>query len=73
MKAVQQLLNEMRVTLQRMEDFSKAGAGLYKFVMAVMGYCAVAREVKPKREKVAQLEKNFQMSKRELERTVNWN
>nr|WAW84832.1 axonemal dynein heavy chain 10 [Halisarca dujardinii] len=68
MKAVQQRLNEMNVTLQRMMDISKAGSGLYKFVMAVMGYCAVAREVKPKREKVAQLEKNFQMSKRELER-----
>lgn len=51
-----------------MKDISKAGAGLYKFVMAVMGYCAVAREVKPKREKVAQLEKNYQMSKRELDR-----
>ena len=52
----------------RMKEISKAGGGLFKFVKAVMGYCFVAREIKPKREKVAMLEKNFQMSKRELEK-----
>ena len=36
----------------RMRDISKAGGGLFKFVTAVMGYCTVAREIKPKREKV---------------------
>ena len=35
-----------------MKDVSTAGAGLLKFVEAVMGYCSVAREIKPKREKV---------------------
>lgn len=35
-----------------MKNISRAGAGLLKFVEAVMGYCAVAREIKPKREKV---------------------
>ena len=42
-----------------MKAVSRAGAGLLKFVEAVMGYCAVAREIKPKREKVAKLERNF--------------
>ena len=32
---------------------SKAGAGLLKFVEAVLGYCSVARDIKPKREKVS--------------------
>ena len=58
----------MNVDITRMKEISVAGGGLYKFVLAVMGYCAVAREIKPKREKVALLEKNFQMSKRELEK-----
>ena len=53
---------------ERMQDISKAGAGLYDYVTAILGYCAVAREIKPKREKVAKLEKNFQISKRELDR-----
>ena len=42
----------MDVTIQEMKEKSRAGAGLMKFVQAVVGYCEVAREVKPKREKV---------------------
>ena len=45
--------------MESMKAVSRAGAGLLKFVEAVMGYCAVAREIKPKREKVAKLERNF--------------
>lgn len=37
-----------------MEAVSKAGLGMLKFVEAVMGYCDVFREIKPKREKVSQ-------------------
>lgn len=40
------------MTVSEMKDVSTAGAGLLKFVEAVMGYCSVAREIKPKREKV---------------------
>lgn len=58
----------MDTDYQKMKDISHAGGGLFKFVKAVLGYCFVAREIKPKREKVAQLEKNFQLSKRELEK-----
>ena len=39
----------------RMKEVSKAGGGLFKFVKAVLGYCSVAREIKPKREKVYSL------------------
>ena len=42
----------MDIELDRMKEISRAGAGMYKFVKAVMGYCTVAREIKPKREKV---------------------
>jgi len=36
-----------------MKATSRAGAGLLKFVEAVMGYCAVFKEIKPKREKAS--------------------
>ena len=42
-----------------MRAVSRAGPGLLKFVNAVMSYCDVLKEVRPKREKVAQLEKDF--------------
>ncbi|XP_066582837.1 dynein axonemal heavy chain 10 [Prorops nasuta] len=41
--------------LDQMANISKAGYGLYKFVLAVLGYCTVYREVKPKMERVEQL------------------
>lgn len=46
-------LKEGELDYQEMKNVSRAGAGLLKFVEAVMGYCSVAREIKPKREKVA--------------------
>merc|ERR1711972_156622 len=56
-------------SLEEMKSKSTAGAGLMKFVMAVMGYCDVAREIKPKREKVANLEKEFYQLKTDLKKT----
>jgi dynein heavy chain len=46
------LLRDIDMSPEDMKSISRAGAGLLKFVEAVMGYCAVAREIKPKREKV---------------------
>ena len=48
------MLKELNITVEEMRDISKAGAGLLKFVVAVLGYCSVAREIKPKREKVGE-------------------
>lgn len=45
-------LKMMDITVEDMKTISKAGAGLLKFVDAVMDYCDVAREIKPKKEKV---------------------
>ena len=45
----------MDITIEEMKEKSRAGAGLMKFVIAVVGYCEVAKEVKPKRDKVSHL------------------
>ncbi|XP_069475795.1 dynein axonemal heavy chain 10 [Ambystoma mexicanum] len=67
-KTVRGYLKTLNTTLEEMGAVSKAGLGMLKFVEAVMGYCDVAKEIKPKREKVAKLERNYFISKRELER-----
>ncbi|KAH9514993.1 Dynein heavy chain 10, axonemal [Bulinus truncatus] len=67
-QTVKARLQDINVTVQQMSLISKAGAGLLKFVIAVMGYCAVFREIKPKRDKVATLEKNFYELKRGLDK-----
>jgi dynein heavy chain len=45
-------MGKMDTDYARMKDISRAGGGLFKFVNAVLGYCTVARTIKPKREKV---------------------
>ncbi|XP_064322361.1 dynein axonemal heavy chain 10 [Phalacrocorax carbo] len=67
-KSVRALLKNLNTTFTEMELVSRAGLGMLKFVEAVMTYCDVVKEVKPKREKVARLERNYYSSKRELEK-----
>ncbi|KAM9219274.1 dynein axonemal heavy chain 10 [Leptosomus discolor] len=67
-KSVRALLKNLNTTFSEMELVSRAGLGMLKFVEAVMSYCDVVKEVKPKREKVARLERNYCLSKRELEK-----
>ncbi|ELU10552.1 hypothetical protein CAPTEDRAFT_221643 [Capitella teleta] len=64
-------IKEMDISLQDMKEKSRAGAGLMKFVVAVTGYCDVAKEVKPKREKVAKLERSYHIAKRDLDKITN--
>lgn len=45
-------LKNLNTSFEEMQAISKAGSGMLKFVEAVMGYCDVAKEIKPKREKV---------------------
>lgn len=47
-----QSMEKMDMDYIRMREISRAGGGLFKFVKAVLGYCVVARTIKPKREKV---------------------
>ena len=51
-----------------MRDKSRAGAGLMKFVEAVIGYCDVFKDIKPKRDRVANLEREFMLAKKELDK-----
>ncbi|CAM9556184.1 unnamed protein product [Bubo scandiacus] len=67
-KSVRGLLKNLNTTFSEMELVSRAGLGMLKFVEAVMSYCDVVKEVRPKREKVARLERNYYLSKRELEK-----
>ncbi|KAM9858629.1 dynein axonemal heavy chain 10 [Aulostomus maculatus] len=67
-KTVKGFLKNLQTSFEEMQGISKAGSGMLKFVEAIVGYCDVAKEIKPKREKVARLERNFFQSKRELER-----
>jgi len=46
---VRGFLAEMNISQEDMKKTSRAGAGLMKFVLAIIGYCAIASEVKPKR------------------------
>lgn len=50
-KTVSASMDKMDTDYSRMREISKAGGGLFKFVKAVLGYCTVARTIKPKREK----------------------
>ena len=68
MKSIKAIVAEDNMTIERMKEISTAGAGLLKFVLAVMGYCDVAREIQPKRAAVASLERNLQISLSEYDR-----
>ncbi|CAH8518373.1 unnamed protein product [Schistosoma turkestanicum] len=63
---VKDYLDKSKVTMDEMKSVSKAGTGLLKFVVAVLGYSEVARDIKPKRDKVAKLEKTFAQAKKDL-------
>ncbi|XP_020287480.1 dynein heavy chain 10, axonemal isoform X2 [Pseudomyrmex gracilis] len=53
--------------LDQMQVISKAGYGLYRFVLAVLDYCAVFREIKPKMDRVQTLEEESVKARRALE------
>lgn len=44
-----------------MKEISKAGYGLLSFVEAVLQYCKIFKEVKPKQDKVFALEKDLEI------------
>lgn len=52
------VLKNLNTSFNEMELVSKAGLGMLKFVEAVMSYCDVVKEVKPKREKVQCMDSN---------------
>nr|XP_046467282.1 dynein axonemal heavy chain 10 [Neodiprion pinetum] len=54
--------------MEQMKTISKAGYGLYKFVIAVLDYCAIFKEVKPKIDKVQMLEAEAEKARKALEK-----
>lgn len=54
--------------LDEMKQISKAGYGLLKFVRAVLGYCEVYKEVRPKKELVQTLEAELDIQVKTLTR-----
>jgi dynein heavy chain, axonemal len=50
-------------------SISKAGAGLFKWVQAMVNYHAVAKTVDPKRKKVAEAEKSLRLASKDLVKT----
>ncbi|VUZ41965.1 unnamed protein product, partial [Hymenolepis diminuta] len=66
--AVKEYLIGSKIATEQMQTVSKAGAGFLRFVHAVLGYCEVLKDVHPKREKVAKLEKLFSQNERDLDR-----
>ncbi|XP_039277456.1 dynein heavy chain 10, axonemal [Nilaparvata lugens] len=73
LKQQQAVRSHMKTTkkMDEMQQISKAGFGLLKFVEAVLGYCMVYREIKPKEERVAALEKEFNTAKKYLDKLNN--
>ncbi|XP_066140827.1 dynein axonemal heavy chain 10 [Euwallacea fornicatus] len=57
--------------LNELVSISKAGFELYNFAQAVLGYCAVYREVKPKKDRAEQLQNEYKSAKSDLEKLFN--
>lgn len=55
-----------------MKDISKAGYGLLCFVEAVLQYCVVFKEVKPKQDKLKELEKDYELVRNNFFRSYNF-
>lgn len=56
-------------TYDSVSGISVAGAGLLKWVLAMVNYNNVARTVEPKRKKVADSERNLRMAQKDLTQT----
>nr|Q9SMH3.1 RecName: Full=Dynein-1-alpha heavy chain, flagellar inner arm I1 complex; AltName: Full=1-alpha DHC; AltName: Full=Dynein-1, subspecies f [Chlamydomonas reinhardtii]CAB56598.1 1-alpha dynein heavy chain [Chlamydomonas reinhardtii] len=57
------------LTYDSLRAISTAGAGLLKWVLAMVNYNNVARTVEPKRKKVAESEKNLRIAQKDLAST----
>ncbi|TGZ71294.1 hypothetical protein CRM22_002727 [Opisthorchis felineus] len=62
------LIAKRKMTYDDVRSASKAGGGFYKFVLAVITFHDVAREVRPKRERVKALERDYNKARRDLQR-----
>lgn len=53
-------LKEAKTSPEAMQNISKAGYGLLKFVNAVLNFCDVYKDIKPKKDRVEELERELE-------------
>jgi dynein heavy chain len=68
MKALKDYFRDPKLTIEELMSISTAGAGLLRWVCAMMNYNNIAKTVNPKRQAVAAAEKNLKAAMKELER-----
>eukprot|EP01084_Bolivina_argentea_P313550 542985_1 len=74
-KKVQKILKgkpkeaSQKLTMENVQRVSKAGAGLLQWVIAMIRYYDVAKEVAPRRKKVQEMEKKMLSAQRDLSKT----
>lgn len=69
MNKVKAYFKDSKFHYEGLLSISKAGAGLFKWVNAMVNYHAVAKTVEPKRKKVAEAEKNLRTASKDLAKT----
>ena len=65
-KQVRGYMKDDNFTLDNIRAVSSAGAGLLKWVFAMVNYYDVAKGVEPKRKKVADSERSLRIAERDL-------
>ena len=68
-KKVKEYMKDTSFTYESLRTISIAGAGLLKWVLAMVNYNNVAKTVEPKRKKVAEAEKNLRIAQKDLAQT----
>eukprot|EP00798_Chlamydomonas_sp_ICE-L_P031818 gene31818-7022_t len=63
---VKDYMKDPTFTFEGLKSISTAGAGLLKWVLAMVNYNNVAKTVEPKRKKVAEAEKNLRIAAKDL-------
>lgn len=65
-KRVKSYMSDSKFNYDELLGISRAGAGLFKWVAAMVNYYNVAKTVEPKRKKVADSERSLRTAQREL-------
>eukprot|EP01018_Ginkgo_biloba_P029506 Gb_13876 [translate_table: standard] len=68
MRTLKDYFKDPKLNLEELTTISTAGAGLLRWVLAMMNYYSVAKTVAPKRQAVANAERNLRNAQTELEK-----
>lgn len=69
MGKVKTYFKDAKFSHESLLTISRAGAGLFKWVQAMVNYSGVAKGVEPKRKKVAEAEKSLRAASKDLAKT----